>query len=45
GTAILDVLIPPYDESSGRDCTYYRSEKKAGTEVNLIPCPPGDSFR
>ncbi|CAM9618505.1 unnamed protein product [Ectocarpus sp. 12 AP-2014] len=26
GTAILDVLIPPYDEYSGRDCTYYRPE-------------------
>lgn len=45
GTAILDVLIPPYDESSGRDCTYYRAEQRAGAEVNLIRCSPGDSFR
>lgn len=26
GAAILDVLIPPYDEACGRDCTYYRAE-------------------
>ncbi|GBG30777.1 Plant cysteine oxidase 2 [Hondaea fermentalgiana] len=23
GVAILDVILPPYDEGSGRDCTYF----------------------
>lgn len=23
GVAILDVILPPYDEPAGRDCTYY----------------------
>lgn len=29
GVAILDVLIPPYDELRGRDCTYYRADRVA----------------
>lgn len=52
GTAILDVLIPPYDEASGRDCTYYRpvypnaaAAAGGGGGVRLVPCSPGDEFR
>lgn len=47
GTAILDVLIPPYDEACGRDCTYYRPEHSTagGGQVRLVPCSPGDEFR
>eukprot|EP00903_Cladosiphon_okamuranus_P012342 g11571.t1 len=51
GTAILDVLIPPYDEASGRDCTYYRpvypnaAAGGGGGGVRLVPCSPGDEFR
>lgn len=53
GTAILDVLIPPYDEDSGRDCTYYRpvytnaagAAAGGGGGVMLVPCSPGDEFR
>lgn len=26
GVAVLDVLIPPYDASCGRNCTYYRAD-------------------
>ena len=45
GTAILDVLIPPYDDASGRECTYYRAEHTGGAWVRLVPCNPGDQFR
>lgn len=45
GTAILDVLIPPYDEGAGRDCTYYRPEANEAAGVRLVPCSPGNHFR
>lgn len=37
--AFFDVLTPPYDENTGRDCTYYKLEPCAGGHV-LVPAIP-----
>ena len=37
GAAVLDVLLPPYDESHDRDCTFYhiRPDNESSTTVIL----------
>lgn len=35
-TAVLDILIPPYDDASGRDCTYYECIDGQDDQNNVI---------
>jgi cysteamine dioxygenase len=40
GAAVLDVLLPPYDETHDRDCTFYhiRPDNESSTSENRRPC-------
>jgi len=52
GAAILDIIIPPYDDKFGRFCTYYHliddsvgiKEDTAPREVSLIVADPEPEF-
>jgi len=37
GCIILDVMSPPYDESEGRECTYYNATSVDGLHFQLRP--------
>jgi PCO_ADO len=47
GAAVLDVLIPPYNDND-RDCTYYKilpPHTMASTgPCRVAPCPMDDNF-
>jgi hypothetical protein len=46
GAAVLDVLLPPYDASHHRDCTFYEIEYcggGGGGDENDDPITPGDT--
>lgn len=34
GAAMLDVLVPPYDDDDDRDCTFYKIEEMVGDGSN-----------
>jgi hypothetical protein len=38
GAAVLDVLLPPYDESHDRDCTFYHIRAENSTTEERRPC-------
>lgn len=42
GAAVLDVLVPPYNDDD-RDCTYYEIHGGPGM-CRVVPCPVDDSF-
>ena len=52
GAAILDVLLPPYDEGHNRDCTFYniQIDETASVDVNerrpcwIVPTGQPDDF-
>ena len=55
GTAVLDILFPPYNKDNGRECTYYKrrvvakednsgNSKKRWTLVALVPIEWLDDF-
>ena len=38
--AVLDVLIPPYNEASGRDCHYFAFADGDEQLLRVVACPP-----
>lgn len=42
GAAVLDVLVPPYNDDD-RDCTYYNVQGGPGP-CHVLPCPMDDNF-